>query len=49
MFRFVTFILQYVTYMAQFMLSLFNEPKVKKRSAVDSSKVCMFACLYIYF
>ena len=39
-FRFVTFMLQYVTYIAQLVLNLFHEPKIKKNSVVDSSKVC---------
>ena len=36
MFRFVTFVLQYVTYIAQFMLSLFKEPKSKYSHIGDS-------------
>ncbi|XP_064405656.1 multidrug resistance-associated protein 1-like [Halichondria panicea] len=34
-FRFVTFVLQYMTYIAQFVLSLFKEPTSKKYSTID--------------
>ena len=37
-FRFVTFVLQYVTYIAQCVLSLFQEPK-SKYSVIDPSQV----------
>lgn len=38
LFRFVTFVLQYLTYLTQFVLSLFQEPK-SKYSVLDQNEV----------
>ena len=48
MFRFVTFLLQYVTYIAQCVLSLFQEPKSNTYFTINASEVGCILVLLLF-
>ncbi len=45
-FRFMTFMLQYVAYIAQFVLSLFKEPMSNGYSTTNATGVCTYALMH---